>query len=452
MANIIRKKDKILLSRRPRGEDDGGRGADDPSSERFRGSERAEGANLKAAEAADAAVVVKAKRLRLRGDRPGRTDLPALPAHPAEGGIADGPLEELPPDPSLQELRSEDERGEAGEAEIPDFRERTVDLRLGCGETHLPGGLQDRQALRVEADHPADGPIEREGIAAGQQHAQLAGDAAHPRSLPLQRQDAVEDVEGRPEGHADPGDEPGERLPVDAGAHMPLRLPVADDATEEVLDGEGQEHLAVGLELGEVHDDVRPDGVLGDLDCAERFADVNADGILERPTLAVEAAKGVTDPAHPEEQVEAAHCGAVGDKGTGAPFVAVFHDGPDDGGMGENGLARQRRGEEVRFDQDATAAPDLFSSHRLHHPEDHGPEGVEVIGRMADDHTHLHSQKGDSSIFQRKLDLSPFLIFLAEGDPWRSVIAESPLPQFFTALYKTPNPTSRAKMLKTQPL
>ena len=140
------------------------------------------------------------------------------------------------------------------------------------------------------------------------------------------------------------------------------------------------------FEFGEVHDHVRPDSVLGDLDCAERFADVNADGILKRPTLAVEAANGVTDPAYPEEQIEAAHRGAVGDNGTGAPLVAVFHDGPDDGGMGENGLARQRRGEEVRFDQDAAAAPDLLSSNRLHHPEDHGPEGVAVIGRISYDH------------------------------------------------------------------
>jgi len=290
----------------------------------------------------------------------------------------------------VQELRTVDQRGQGGKAKIANHRQGTVDLHLIRRETHFPGRLQDRNLFRVEAKDPANNPIELEGILTRQQNVHLPRNAAHPRPRTLHGQNAVEQIDCRPQTQADPGDEPGKHLPVRTGPHMPLRLPVPDDAAEQVLDRQGKQHLAVGLEFGQVHDDVRPDCVLGHFDLAERFADVDADRIPKRTALAVETAQGLTDPAHLQNQIESAGRRTVGHQRTATPFVAVFHDGPDHGRMGQNGPARRGRGEKIRLDQNTLSRPEVAPPRGIHHLENEGAKGFTLIGRVADNDNGHH--------------------------------------------------------------
>lgn len=205
-------------------------------------------------------------------------------------------------------------------------------------------------------------------------------------AFPLESQDAVQDVEGGSEGPADPDEKLREHLPVDARAHVPFRFPVADDAAEEVFHGEGEEHLAVRLELGEVYDRVRPEGLLGDLDRSERLADLHADGILKRPAFDIQTAEGVADAAHPEDRIKGADRGAVGDERSRPPFEDVLHGGADEGGVGEDGVLRLCRRQQVRLDQDTASPPDCLSPHSLHQFEDPRLKRAVVVGCMSDHH------------------------------------------------------------------
>ncbi len=125
----------------------------------------------------------------------------------------------------------------------------------------------------------------------------------------------------------------------------------------------------MGFELGQVDDHIRRQGVPGQIDAAERAADVHGSRVAKLMTRYVQVRQGIPVTAFAQDPTERAHGRAVGDRHPGALFQGVLGHGPDYQRMGQDGPFRCRRHEQVRFDQHPHARRDpVPADHRQHLP------------------------------------------------------------------------------------
>ena len=85
-----------------------------------------------------------------------------------------------------------------------------------------------------------------------------------------------------------------------------------------------QQHHGVGLQLGQVDHHVRRDRLAGDIDAAERLADVHLHGFPEGPHFDIEPRQGLRVAALAQQPLEGAHPGAVGDERDGRPSPSTY--------------------------------------------------------------------------------------------------------------------------------
>jgi hypothetical protein len=144
----------------------------------------------------------------------------------------------------------------------------------------------------------------------------------------------------------------GEKGLVGAGLQVQTRLADADDGAEKVLDAGGQPHHLVGLELGQIDDDVGVEEVAGDLQLVESAAPGTD---LDRFGKGGEGGAGLLD----HRQDAAAHrhltggadSGRVADRDDAAGLLRQADDGADDLRVGGHRLLRRFAGEHVRLEQ-----------------------------------------------------------------------------------------------------
>ncbi|OPY89116.1 MAG: hypothetical protein A4E72_01204 [Syntrophus sp. PtaU1.Bin208] len=125
----------------------------------------------------------------------------------------------------------------------------------------------------------------------------------------------------------------------------------------------------MGLELGEIDDEIRLDGLPGDVDESEGLADIDFQRFLKRAAFHLKRGKGLGDAAFLQDPAEGAQRRAVCDQGAGAPLQDVFNDRLDNEGMRQEGLFRGGVGHQVRLDQHPAAGSKALSPQAIQHGE-----------------------------------------------------------------------------------
>ncbi len=310
------------------------------------------GADLHATVAADAAVIVVAHAGAVFGNRTGRAYPAALAAGPAALRVHHRLLNDHAPREPLEKFRPEEHGALVRQAKTLDAGDIARDHRVLRDEAEGAGGAVGGQALRVDPQHAADGGIDRRGIAAGRQDPQVPRPPALARALALHGENAVDQGDRRPDGVMDLHQQPREPVSVDPVALVPLGFADAHHAAEKVLDPEGEQHHAVGLELGQVDHRVGPDRLLRQLDAPVRRPDVHRDRSPEFLQGHPQALERLEVAALAEHPLEGSRGRAVGDRRHRPPGDYPLGRGAHHQGVGLHRLVRPCRGQEVGLDED----------------------------------------------------------------------------------------------------
>lgn len=169
---------------------------------------------------------------------------------------------------------------------------------------------------------------------------------------------------------------------------MPLGLSVTDDAAEEVFYAQGEEHLAVGFQFWEIDDNIGFQGLSREVDLAERGADIDRLRRLKRSADHIEALQGGAYSPVAEDLLKRPHGRAVKDHGRRLPRQDILRRRPNHQGMGQDGLFRPRRRQEIGFQENPAARWDLGAAKDIHDLKETGTKVCGVIRRRP--HNDIH--------------------------------------------------------------
>jgi len=158
----------------------------------------------------------------------------------------------------------------------------------------------------------------------------------------------------------------GKSISVRARAHMPLGFFETHDTAEHVFHSEGQKHLRVRFELGQIDNDIRLCGVPGNFNLAVRLADIQHHRIFKRRANNIKPLQRYVDFVHFYDAFKRADGGRIGNLRTRAFFQNVFHGGFNDQRVRQNGVLRRRERKQIGFYQNALAAFDFISGKFFH--------------------------------------------------------------------------------------
>jgi hypothetical protein len=367
---------------------------EDTTQERHLLVDGAFGAHLVTAVAADATIVVVARRLattvrEAEGFVGNGTGLDAATALDAAVGVDDGAGEDGVLDDVVVGV------GGVAVDGLTDDLEVGIDEALGGVTDELDVALLEMaeplpltddiggDELRIEGYDPAKGSVDGDGVIGEDEDAHGTGVAA-ARTVAFHGDDAVHDVEPRTEAKVELYEESAEGHHI-RELDMVEGLALPGDGAEEVLDGTSDAGELVGLHLGKVDDSVTFLDGLGDREARNQLA----------PGIVHPAARGEVDelgPAASPSLHEASTLGSAG--GTIQPGGVAEADGRTallkeaggrgkDRGVGGDDLVWIVPGEQVWLEEEALTRCDeaVDATEELDAAAQRLVDEIRVIGR-----------------------------------------------------------------------